>query len=104
MYKRQAEAAVDFFPPTAFGAAAVFRPAPPRRRIGVTSASVPLSAAASPAPSSPPSPREAFAARTLFSSAAIRSITCPPAGSTVASAGSNAPPAFAAIIASTASR
>ncbi len=50
-----------------------------------------------------PSPRDSFAARTLFSRAAIRSSTLPP-GSSAGADGTFSPEAFASMSASTASR
>lgn len=80
--------AVDFFVSVDFGVRV-------RPFSGVTSADSPSGS----------SPRACFAARTLFSKAAIRSITWPPPGSSGLGAATPSPPsAFAAIISSTAVR
>lgn len=67
--------------------------------MGCTAAISPSSAA--PAPSSP---RDFFAARTLFSRAAIRSMTLPPPASPDSAGRTVSPAAFAAMSSSTASR
>ncbi|CAM5413726.1 hypothetical protein SGRI78S_03551 [Streptomyces griseus subsp. griseus] len=56
-----------------------------------------------PSPPAPSSSRDVLAARTLFSSAAIRSMTSPPVSSGSAG-GTLSPDAFAAASSSTASR
>ena len=83
---------VDFLPPVSFGA----------RRDEVLRGGSDLTSASSAGPASSPS-RDSRAARTLFSSAAIRSSTFPGAASSRASGG-RSPAALAATTSSTASR